>query len=259
MKHTLTFLGTSTSVGIPVIGCDCPRCTSTDPKVHRMRSSIVIESEEQTILVDAGPDLRHQALRHQLVHIDCVLYTHGHLDHIAGFDELRAFCWRREDLLPLYGNKDCIETLQQMYAWAFSKKNTYKGYVRPVARQFDGPFEMGSMKIQPILVNHGSITTHGFKFITDEGAEVVYIPDVKSIPEASYALIGAPDILIIDCLREQEHPAHMSVKESLAAVERISPAEAYFTHCSHEMDCVEVAKTLPNHVSFSYDTQSLFF
>jgi len=121
-----------------------------------MRSSVVIESDTQTILVDAGPDLRHQALRHGLKHVDCVLYTHGHLDHISGFDELRAFCWGREDLLPLYGNENCVRTLRQMYAWAFSEDNVYKGYVRPRAQIFKSAFSIGDMHITPIPVQHNS-------------------------------------------------------------------------------------------------------
>ena len=259
MVNTLTFLGSSTSVGIPVIGCDCPQCTSTDPKVSRMRSSIVIESDEQTVLVDAGPDLRQQALRHKLKHVDHVLYTHEHLDHTAGFDELRAFCWHRDDLLPLHCSEKCKKALVHMFGWAFAKDNTYPGYVRPVAHVFKGPFQLGSLTITPIPVNHGTVETHGFKFTSKSGLSVVYIPDVKSIPQPSFELIGSPNTLIIDCLREKPHVSHMCVEESLEAIKKINPQRALLTHCSHEMDCHEVGKTLPPAVSFAFDTQQIQF
>lgn len=224
-----------------------------------MRSSIVIASEEQTILVDAGPDLRHQALRHGLKEVDHVLYTHAHLDHIAGFDELRAFCWKRDDLLPLHGNPGCMEELQRIFAWAFAKTNTYKGYIRPEVHVFEGPFSLKSLEVTPIPVLHGSVQTSGFKFQTQSGTSIVYIPDVKVIPESSYPLIGQPDYLIIDCLREEFHPSHMSLSESLAVIEKVSPKRVLFTHISHEMDCEEVAKQLPEHISFSHDTLTIPF
>lgn len=259
MQHKLTFLGTSTSVGIPVIGCDCPRCQSSDPMDLRMRSSIVIESAEQTILVDTGPDLRQQALRHDLKKVDHVLYTHAHLDHIAGFDELRAFCWRRDELLPLYGNEGCMEELQRLYSWAFSEDNTYKGYIRPKAVVFNAPFSLVSLKITPIPVLHGSVQTSGFKFETQSGTSIVYIPDAKVIPDESIALIGKPDYFIIDCLREEEHPSHMNLTESLAIIDKVSPQQALLTHISHEMDCKLVSKRLPAHICFAHDTHTIQF
>ena len=130
----LTFLGTSTSVGIPVIGCSCAICLSENLRHHRMRASIHIQSDEHSILVDSGPDLRFQALRHSLSKVDAVLYTHQHLDHTAGFDELRAFCWRREDPLPLYSTKSCLDELKRVYDWAFSEGNSCLLYTSPSPR-----------------------------------------------------------------------------------------------------------------------------
>lgn len=259
MTHRLTFLGTSTSVGIPVIGCDCRTCESLDPKDKRMRSSVIIESQEQTILVDAGPDLRQQSLRHGLTKVDHVLYTHAHLDHIAGFDELRAFCWRRDDLLPIYGNEGCIFELKRMFSWAFSEDNIYQGYVRPTAHVFKDPFYLGELLVTPIPVNHGKLETNGFKFSKKDGSSIVYICDVKEIPVSSYPLIGSPDTLIIDCLREEDHVSHMCLSESLAAIEKIQPNRALLTHISHEMNYLEIEKSLPENVSFSFDTQTILF
>ncbi len=224
-----------------------------------MRSSIVIESEIETLLIDAGPDLRQQALRHGLKHVDYVFYTHSHLDHVAGFDELRAFCWRRDDLLPLYGNKGCMEDIQRMFSWAFTKENTYKGYIRPVAKIIEQKVQLKGLTVIPVPVDHGGVETSGYKLITNNGFSVVYICDVKVIPEASFPIIGNPDVLIIDCLREEMHQAHMCVDEVLAAIARIQPKQVYLTHCSHEMDCSLVSERLPANVQFCYDTQSISF
>jgi len=197
--------------------------------------------------------------RHGLKKVDNVLYTHAHLDHIAGFDELRAFCWHRSDKLPLYGNKGCMDEIQRIFSWAFSEKNTYLGYVRPEAAIINDPFQLGDLHLTPIPVIHGSVETSGYKFTSSDGTSVVYISDVKEIPAHSYGLIGQPDYLIIDCLREEIHPSHMCLEEALTAIETVQAKQAYLTHISHEMDCNEVAKNLPKNVAFSYDTQIINF
>lgn len=248
----LTFLGTSTSVGIPVIGCSCGICVSEDPRNKRMRSSIHIETSSHSLLVDSGPDLRQQALRHSLKKVDAVLYTHHHLDHIAGFDELRAFCWYREDPLPLYSTPSCLDELKRIFNWAFSDENTYKGYIRPLAMPVTGSFMLGETKITLIPVEHGSIETVGYRF--DDGfISIAYIPDAKSLMSGSADLLENLDHLIIDCLREKPHPTHLSLQESLSIIADIKPKNAWFTHIAHEMDVAKVEPTLPPNVKFAYD------
>ena len=161
---SFTFLGTGTSVGVPVIGCGCVVCTSEDPRNRRLRSSVVVRAGGKTVLVDSGPDLRMQALREGLKEIDAIVYTHAHLDHVAGFDELRAFCWRRVEPLPLHATEECLGTLKNMYGWAFSEDNHYRGYVRPDARVIDGPFVIGDLRITPLPVEHAALETVGFLF-----------------------------------------------------------------------------------------------
>lgn len=257
LKTTLTFLGTSTSVGIPVIGCDCPSCLSDDPKNDRMRASVLIETDTHSILVDSGPDLRQQALKHNLRKVDAVLYTHCHLDHIAGFDELRAYCWRRDEPLPMYSSKSCLDELERVYAWAFSPNNTYKGYINPVARPVDAPFQLGNTTITPLPVLHGSVETIGFRFDQPGQSSIAYIPDAKVIPDSTLALLEGLDHLIIDCLRPEAHPTHLSLPEALEISSHVQPKQTWFTHISHETDYAMEEAKLPPTIRFAYDTLTI--
>ena len=221
-----------------------------------MRSSVHIETATHSLLVDSGPDLRFQALRHSLRRVDAVFYTHQHLDHTAGFDELRAFCWNREDPLPLYSTPECLDELQRVYNWAFSEGNSYKGYIQPLAVPIVEEVVLGELKIRPIPVEHGSVTTVGYRFDDDE-MSIAYLPDVKRLKPGSADLLKDLDHLIIDCLREKEHSTHMSLKESLATISELKPRKAWLTHVAHEMDVSNVESELPSHVDFAYDTLTL--
>ncbi len=252
------FLGCSTSVGVPVIGCDCEICHSSDPRNTRTRSSVFLEGPFGKILVDSGPDLHQQALRENLRTVDAVIYTHGHVDHVAGFDELRAFCWRRETDLPLYGSAETHEILRQMYPWAFVKEGTASGYVKPDPRVFEGAFEINTLKVTPISVIHGKVDTHGFRFDYD-GKSIAYIPDVKLIPTASKSLLQNLDTLVIDGLRPEPHPTHLSVSESVEVIHELKPRQAYLTHMGHELDWAKTNASLPAHIHLAYDGLSLTF
>ena len=254
----LTFLGTSTSVGIPVIGCSCDICMSGNPKLHRLRSSIHIEYDDYSILVDSGPDLRAQSLRHSLSKVDAVLYTHQHLDHTAGFDELRAFCWKREDPLPLYSTEACLNELKRIYDWAFSEGNSYKGYIKPLAIPILNHVEFGNLKVTPIPVEHGSVVTVGYRF-DSPNFSIAYLPDVKRLKPGSAEMLKDLDCFIVDCLREEEHGTHLSLHESLELIKELKPKKAWLTHLSHELDVLKVEPLLPNHIDFAYDTLSLVF
>lgn len=239
-----------------MIGCSCAVCVSEDPRNKRFRASVHIETSSHSLLVDSGPDLRQQALRHSLTKVDAVLYTHQHLDHIAGFDELRAFCWHREDPLPFYSTASCLDELKRIFNWAFSEENTHRGYVRPLAIPVTGSFMLGETKITLIPVEHGSVETVGYRF-DEDGFSIAYIPDVKSLKPGSEDLLENLDHLIIDCLREKPHSTHMSLTESLATIAAANPKNAWFTHISHEMDVVKVESTLPPNVRFAYDTLTI--
>ena len=250
---SLTFLGTGTSVGVPVIGCDCPVCTSLDPRNQRFRSSVLVRAGDIAILVDSGPDLRAQALREKITAIDAVIYTHGHVDHVVGFDELRAFCWRRDDALPLHATEECMATLKTMFGWAFSDKNIYKGYVKPDARLIAGPFFYGDLKITPLPVEHAAVETIGFLFEYPDSRSIAYLPDVKRIPDETMALIRGVEVLVVDALRPVPHPTHFSLAEALEAVADSGCREAWLTHLGHENEHATLDGQLPSGVRVAWD------
>ena len=252
-------MGTSTSTGVPVIGCSCATCTSPDPKLKRTRSSIHLQTPEHSILVDTGPDLREQALRENLIRVDSVLYTHAHLDHVTGFDELRAFCWHREEPLPIYGSPACLNEIKRIYQWAFLPSNTYRGYVRPKAIETIGPFSMGKLTITPVAVEHGNIDTQGYRFDYPGAPSIAYLPDVKAIPASSFPLLEGIDILIIDALRERDHPTHMNIKEAVATANTLKATDIYLTHLSHELDVSQTLGELAEHFHIAYDGLKLKF
>ncbi len=254
---TATCLGTGTSVGVPVIGCDCAVCTSKHPANIRTRCSLHLQSPAVSLLIDTGPDLREQCLRENIRTVDAVLYTHAHLDHLAGFDELRAFCWRRDDPLPIYAGRETHEALRRMFPWAM--KNTRRSYVRPAPRVLDGPFTLGDLEVIPIPVEHAGIETFGFRFNLPGDSSLAYLPDVKHIPEASLDLLANLEVLIIDALRPAPHPTHLSLDESLAAATALRPRHTLFTHIAHEIDFTETSRTLPPGFSLACDGLKVLF
>lgn len=247
------FLGSGTSTGVPVIGCSCDVCRSDNPKNRRLRSSVLVQSATTTVLVDSCPDLRQQALRHNLTAIDAVIYTHEHLDHTAGFDEMRAFCWHRETRLPLYAGTQCLTQLQRMFAWAFSEQNTYKGYIRPAAQDHGGqPFCVGDIEITPVAVQHASVETYGYVFRCGESS-FGYVPDIKTLPAESVPLLQGLNALAMDALTTREHHTHMTVAECVALMEQLSPRRGYLTHCGHAVDYETAQATTPEFITPAYD------
>lgn len=253
------FLGTSTSVGVPVIGCRCPVCTSKHPHDNRTRSSAYLSGPWGNLLIDSGPDLRQQALRENLTSVDAVLYTHPHLDHVTGFDELRAFCWHRHAPLPLYGSPETLNSLERMFPWAFIQEKHQPGYVRPCARPVTTPFDLDGLRVTPVEVDHGNVRTHGYRFDHPSFGSLAYLPDVKRIGPPSLALLEDLDTLIIDALRHEDHSTHMTVDEAIDTIDRLQPRRSYLTHLSHELPWDETSRSLPPGISVAYDGLSLDF
>jgi len=251
--RSFTFLGTGTSVGVPVIGCQCPVCTSADPRNRRLRSAAMLQMDGTRVLVDSGPDLRAQALREGLREIDAVIYTHAHLDHVAGFDELRAFCWRKDGPLPMHATAECMEALIRMFGWAFSDENVYQGYVKPDARIIDGPFFYGDLKITPLPVEHAAVETIGYRFDHPHTRSLAYLPDVKRVPNDTMWHLRGVDVLVVDALRPQPHPTHCSIGESLEIIREAEAGEAWLTHLGHENDHAKLGMELPAGVHVAWD------
>ena len=247
------FLGSGTSTGVPVIGCECEVCRSEDPRNKRLRSSILVRSSTTTLLVDSSPDLRVQALQHHIIAIDAVLYTHEHIDHTVGFDEMRAFCWRRTDRLPLYAGTGCLAHLKRMFGWAFDENNTYQGYIRPAAHDHAGkPFMVGDIEVTPVPVIHATVETYGYVFRSG-GVSFGYIPDIQELPEVSAPLLMQLDALAIDGLRYRPHRTHFCVDDTVRLMQQVQPKRGYLTHVGHEVEYNSLCDYLPDFISPAYD------
>jgi phosphoribosyl 1,2-cyclic phosphate phosphodiesterase len=249
---TLTFLGTGTSQGVPMLTCDCPVCTSPDPRDKRSRSSVYVETPECSFVVDTGPDFRQQALREHIRRVDAVVFTHAHTDHMMGFDDLRAYCHGGK-VLPIYGSAITLELLQRAFSFAFDGQNNFPGYIRPLPQVVSGPFHVGATTLVPLPVPHGRTTTFGYLFIRNGRKLVAYLSDCKEVPPPVIDEIRGVDTLIIDALRRKEHPTHMNIDEALAAAEAIQPARTWFTHLCHDLAHADVEPTLPKNVRVAYD------
>ena len=254
MPVQVTLLGTGTSTGIPVIGCSCRVCVSKDPRDKRLRCSCLIESKGLTILVDAGPDFRTQAIRAQVKHIDAVLITHHHFDHIAGLDDLRPFFFQNKSAIPCYAHPDTTENLKDRFPYIF-KDNSYPGVANLDLHEIDGPFSISgrynqdeSVDVVPIDAYHGSIPVLGFRV-----GDFAYITDTNHIPETSLPLLNGLDVLVIDALRHKPHRSHFSISEAIEVSNRINPTRTYFTHMTHGLMHAEEDEKLPETISFAYD------
>ncbi len=255
--RTFTFLGTGTSVGVPMIGCDCPVCRSTHPRNSRYRSSVIIDTPKGNLLIDTGPELRLQLLREKIKAVHAVLYTHYHVDHLYGLDDLRLMARHLNGPLPIYCTEEVEEVIRRVFSYAFlSDRELPVGSVPKLefCRIDANPFTALGQHITPIPLIHSWFHVFGFRI-----ADVAYCTDVSEIPETSWPLLEGVQTLIIDCLRYKPHPAHMSLNQALEVIERLNPEKAYLTHMSHEFDYTELNAKLPAGVEMAYDGLSFIF
>jgi phosphoribosyl 1,2-cyclic phosphate phosphodiesterase len=242
----VTMLGTGTSFGVPSVACECPVCTSSDPRNHRDRASVYLETDRAAILIDTATEFRLQALRHRIGRVDAVLYTHAHADHVGGLDDLRRFCERGP--LPCYGDAGTRDAIVRRFDFAFEPPSYPGGAPQLEFHTVNGPFHAAGEEVIPVPLRHGGMTVLGFRL-----GGFAYATDCNEIPPESRVLLRGLDLLILDALRFTPHPTHFTLPEALAMIEELQPRRALLTHIAHEIDHAAVAATLPPAVELGYD------
>ena len=246
---TITFLGTGTSQGVPVIACDCEVCTSPDPRDNRLRSSIMIEAEGKVIVIDSGPDFRYQMLRAKVKHLDAIVFTHEHKDHIAGLDDIRAFNYRQEKAIDVYAVTRVQEALKREYAYIFAEMK-YPGIPEINLKTIDlNPFMVDGIKFIPIEVMHYKLPVLGFRI-----GDFTYITDAKTISEHEKQKIKGTKTLVINALQIEKHISHFTFVEAIAFAKEIGADKTYFTHISHRLGRHQaILSLLPKNITLAYD------
>lgn len=249
MPVQLTILGSGTSHGVPMIGCECPVCTSPDPRDKRTRTSAVFSYDGRNLLIDTGPELRLQCLACGIRRADAILFTHHHADHVVGLDDVRRFNWLQGGAITCYGNAKTIEHLRNMFSYAFLYDPEYPSAKPQLDMQvIDGPLELFGRRVVPIPYFHGSLPVLGYRV-----GDIAYCPDCNLIPDEAAALLKGLDVLVLDALRRRPHPTHFNLEQAVEAARRIGARRTYFTHLAHELKHAETNSGLPEGMELAYD------
>ncbi len=246
----ITILGTGTSQGVPVIGCPCEVCQSSNPKDKRLRCAIHVADKDTAIVVDAGPDFRQQMLREGIVDLDAIVITHEHNDHIIGLDDVRPFNFRQRKKMALYATEIVQDSIKERFSYAF-EENPYPGApgynLHTISKET--PFSIGTLNLQPIEVLHGKLPVLGFRF-----GDFTYITDAKTITQEELEKVKGTKILVLNALHQKPHYSHLNLDEALQLIDQIKPDKTYLTHVSHRMGLYDkVNKKLPQNVELAYD------
>jgi phosphoribosyl 1,2-cyclic phosphate phosphodiesterase len=257
-SRTLVVLGCGTSVGVPMLGCDCAVCQSTHPRNQRMRSSVLLKFPAGNLLIDTTPEMRLQLLREKIKVVHAVLYTHYHVDHVFGLDDARIFPRQLGGALPIYCTDDVEDVIRNTFSYAFhpGSEDLPPGVLPKLEfrRITSEPFEVLGERLMPIPLIHGRFDVLGFRI-----GSVAYCTDVSKIPDTSWPLLEGLDVLILDALKlGRPHPSHFNLEQALDVVERLKPKQTYLTHMSHEMDYAN-PPPLPPHVAMAHDGLSFDF
>lgn len=241
-------LGTGTSTGVPVVGCGCPVCTSTDPRDRRLRPGLRLELDGGTVVVDTSPDFREQSLRFGIDRVDAVLYTHPHADHVFGLDDLRPFNFRQKAKIPCYGSAATLARLRQIFAYVFEAGEEGGGKPRLDLIEVDAPFELLGETVIPVPVAHGSMSVFGFRI-----GPFAVVTDVHFIPEESFARLAGVEVLVLSALRYRPHPTHFNIDQAIAAAARVGARRTLFTHIAHDVEHAALERALPAGVEVGFD------
>jgi len=246
----VTLLGSGTSTGVPSVACDCATCMSTDSRDKRLRTSLLVQTEQTTIVIDTSPDFRQQMLTHAIMHIDAVVFTHHHFDHIGGFDDIRPYNFRNGKPLPIYVMPRTLEVLAQTFPYAFSEPEQRGGGVPEVDVHTitESTFTIGDLTLMPIPMQHGTLRVNGYRI-----GNMAYCTDTNAIPASSMGLLKGLDVLVLDGLRWKPHATHFTIDEALEIVDQLQPRVTYLTHIAHQVKHSEGDAYLPPHVRLAYD------
>ena len=245
----LTFLGTGTSQGVPVVACQCAVCLSENPKDKRLRASVMIETEGQCLVVDAGPDFRQQMLTHQVRHLNGILITHEHVDHIFGLDDIRAFNWVQKQATDIYAEERVQIAIRRIFDYVFSTWK-YPGIPQMHLHLIENSsFMINDLEIIPVRGYHYKLPVFGFRF-----GKIAYVTDVNHLEDAEIEKLRGLDVLVLNALRKEDHISHYSLNQALEVIAEVKPGKAYLTHLSHQMGFYdEVQAELPENVFLAYD------
>jgi phosphoribosyl 1,2-cyclic phosphate phosphodiesterase len=260
----IVILGSGTSHGVPMIGCDCEVCRSDNPKNRRFRPSILVRNQEHAVLVDTTPELRMQALAANVCRVDAVLITHTHADHIMGLDDLRRFNDLADAEIPVYGDYGILEDIRRIYPYIFKETQAGGGKPRLTLHCLESEFTLFGLQIEPFYVLHGRLPVLSYRFEVPATAEgpavrVAYVTDVSEIPAGVMEKLSDLDLLILDAVRFDPHPTHFGLYQALDVIAEVKPHRALLTHLSHQYDHDLVNAQLHSHVQLAYDGQTLCF
>ena len=249
MSLRITILGSGTSHGIPMIGCDCAVCTSVDPRDRRSRASALLSYNDRHVLVDTSPELRLQCIACGVNRVDAILYTHAHADHVVGLDDVRRFNWLQDTALSVYGSAETLDRVREMFGYAFDDDPEYPS-AKPVLRgePITGPLTLFDRQVIPIPYQHGTLPVLGFRV-----GDLAYCPDCSEIPVESRALLQGLKVLVLDGLRRRPHPTHFNLEQAVAEARRIAAERTYFTHIAHELSHAATNAELPTGMQLAYD------
>src|SRR3990172_4502753 len=244
----VTILGCGTSFGVPMIACKCPVCTSTDARNRRTRSSILVTAGDKNILVDTATDLRGQAIANGIERIDAVLYTHPHAEHIHGIDELRRFNWLQGSSIPCYGSPETVARIRDIFRYIFLDKGLPGWQPNLTTHDVEEPFDLFGIRVTPVELMHGDLPIFGYRF-----DDFAYLTDFSEIPDDSMELLAGVRVVVIEALRDEPHPSHVTLAQALEVIGELKPARAVLTHMAHGYDYKTVTETLPAGVEPGYD------